>query len=87
MHKSCEKVLIYAAFSCSGGRGSIGVFRDLTIVRGSNLWICEEYYHNGRYLYITERQLSMRGAYCIERLRFASLALVETTQKDSREKN
>ena len=55
MHKSCEKPNIYAPFSHREGGGSIGrVFCDLTIVLGPNLWICEEYYHNGRYLYITE---------------------------------
>ena len=49
-----KKPNIYAPFSHSEGGGSIGVFCDLTIVLGPNLWICEEYYHNGRYLYITE---------------------------------
>ena len=71
------KALIYALFSRSGGGGSIGVFRDLTIVRGSNLWICEEYYHNGRYLDITEGTQCERTPAALSQL--ATLVSAETT--------
>ena len=54
--KLWKKPLFMQLFSQRGGRGSIGVFRDLTIVRGSNLWICEEYYHNGRYPPVYNRE-------------------------------